>query len=96
MAENVTCEADGGHPIPVRGQVDFAGLARAAGYREARRYDGLDRFADELPELLAAPGPVFAALAVEAGDAPPLDYDYAWLHAPERRREFREAIRPAP
>lgn len=47
-----------------------------------------------LPDLLPAPGPVFAALKVEAGEAPPLNYDYGWLHHADRRREFHEAIRP--
>ena len=94
VVENGTYEANGGHPIPARERVDFAGLARAAGYAEARCFDGLNRFASELPELLEMPGPVFAALRVEAGDAPPLAYDYEWLHSPDRRREFRDAIRP--
>lgn len=94
VVENGTYEANGGHPIPGRERVDFPGLARAAGYREVRGYDGLDRFASELPELLAASGPVFAALRVEAGDAPPIAYDYEWLHSPERRREFGDAIQP--
>lgn len=94
VVENGTYEANGGHPIPARGKVDFAGMARAAGYAQARSYDGLNRFAADLPDLLAASGPVFAALKVEAGDAPPLDYDYDWLHSADRRREFRDAVRP--
>lgn len=94
VVENGTYEANGGHPIPGRGQVDFAALARAAGYRDARGFDGINRFASELPGLLGAAGPVFAALRVEAGDAPPLEYDYGWLHSPDRRREFRAAIQP--
>lgn len=94
VVENGTYEANGGHPIPSRNTVDFAGLARSAGYASADNYDGLNRFTADLPDLLAAPGPVFAALKVEPGDAPPLDYDYDWLHSADRRREFREAIRP--
>ena len=94
VAENGTYEANGGHPIPGRERVDFAGLARAAGYAEARSFDGLNRFASELPELLDMPGPVFAALRIERGDAPPPTYDYEWLHSPDRRTEFREAIQP--
>ena len=94
VVENGTYEANGGHPIPGRERVDFAGLARAAGYAEAHAFDGLNRFASELPEILETPGPVFAALRVEAGGAPPLVYDYAWLHSPDRRQEFRDAIRP--
>jgi sulfopyruvate decarboxylase subunit beta len=94
VVENGTYEANGGHPIPAQGRADFAGMADAAGYAEAHSYEGLNQFAADLPDLLAAPGPVFAALKVEAGDAPPLNYDYEWLHSADRRREFRDAVRP--
>ncbi|MGB0629632.1 MAG: thiamine pyrophosphate-dependent enzyme [Alphaproteobacteria bacterium] len=94
VVENGTYEANGGHPTPARGTADFAGLASAAGYAEAHSYEGLNQFAADLPDLLAARGPVFAALKVEAGDAPPLDYDYDWLHHADRRQEFREALKP--
>jgi sulfopyruvate decarboxylase subunit beta len=94
VVENGTYEANGGHPTPQTGKVDFAGMARAAGYAHAATYEGLNQFAADLPELLAMKGPVFGALKVEAGDAPPLNYDYEWLHSAERRREFREAVKP--
>ena len=94
VVENGSYEANGGHPIPARGRVDFAGMARAAGYAHADSYEGLNQFAADLPDLLSRPGPVFAALKAEAGDAPPLEYDYDWLHSPERRREFRAAVKP--
>src|SRR5690606_27955926 len=32
LCRNGTYEANGSHPIPGRGRVDFAGMARAAGY----------------------------------------------------------------
>ena len=92
VVENGTYEANGGHPIPGRGKVEFAGMARAAGYPVARTYEGINRFAADLPGLLSEPGPVFATLRVEAGDTPPFDYE--WLHSADRRREFKEAIRP--
>jgi sulfopyruvate decarboxylase subunit beta len=94
VVENGSYEANGGHPIPAQGRADLAGMAAAAGYAEARSYEGLNQFAADLPDLLAAPGPVFGALKVEAGDAPPLDYDYKWLHSADRRREFRDAVKP--
>ena len=94
VIENGSYEANGGHPIPSQGRTDFAGMARAAGYAHAATYEGLNQFAADLPELLSRQGPVFAALKVEAGDAPPLDYDYDWLHSADRRREFREAVKP--
>ncbi len=90
--ENGTYEANGSHPIPGQGRVDFAGFARDAGYPEAHSFDGLNRFAASLPELLAARGPVFACLKVEPG--PPPEYDYPLIHSARMRETFREAIRP--
>ena len=93
VIENGTYEANGGHPTPSQGRADLAGMARAAGYAEAHSYEGLNQFAVDLPGLLAAPGPTFASLKVEAGDAPPLNYDYDWLHSADRRQEFRDAVK---
>jgi hypothetical protein len=42
--------------------------------------------------VLSVPGPVFATLKVEADDDP--EQDYAFMHHPDRRREFRDAIQP--
>lgn len=92
VAENGCYEVNGGHPVPGRGRVSFAGLARAAGYAAAWEFDGLDRFAAELPEVLARPGPVFATLKLAASG--PLRLDYPLIHGPEARRRFKQAIRP--
>ena len=92
VAENGCYEANGSHPIPGQNRVDFAGLARAAGYAEVFEFDGLNRFAAELPAVLSAPGPVFATLKIVAAEAPELDY--VWLHGEPVRREFKDAIRP--
>ncbi len=72
--------------------VDFAGLARAAGYAAVFEFDSLNRFAAELPEVLSAPGQVFATLKIVATEAPALVY--VWLHSEPVRREFKDAIRP--
>ena len=92
VVENGTYEANGGHPIPGKGRIDFAGFARDAGYEEVHSFDGLNRFSAMLPELLAARGPVFGCLKVEPGPAP--EYDYEMLHSPRMREAFRDAIRP--
>lgn len=94
VVENGTYEANGSHPIPGRGKVDFAGFARDAGYAEVHTFDGLNRFGASLPELLAAPGPVFGCLKIAPG--PPPDYDYEMLHSARMRDAFRQAIRPFP
>ena len=85
VVENGCYEANGSHPIPARDSVDFAGMARAAGYGYSTAFEGLNQFAADLPDLLTREGPVFASLKVEPGEVP-LDYDYVWLHHPDRRR----------
>ncbi len=58
----------GGHsntPIPGRGGVDFAAVAKAAGFRHARRAETLDEFTALLAEAMSAPGPFFCELAVK-------------------------------
>jgi phosphonopyruvate decarboxylase len=92
VSENGCYEANGSHPIPGRDKVSFAGLARAAGYPHVFEFDGLNRFAAELPAVLSLPGPVFATLKVVAGDPPPQDYDL--IHSAEVRREFKAAVAP--
>ncbi len=92
VAENGCYEANGSHPIPGRDRVDFAGLARAAGYARVFEFDGLNRFAAELPDVMSAPGPVFVTLKIVAGEAPALDYE--WLHSEQVRQDFKDAIRP--
>jgi len=89
--ENGCYEVNGGHPIPGAGKVDFAGFARAAGYRAAHRFDDLDAFRAAAPDLVAAEGPVFVCLRIVPGA--PYPRDYGWMHSPEVRERFRRALR---
>jgi sulfopyruvate decarboxylase subunit beta len=92
VCENGSYEANGGHPIPGRGVVSFAAMARAAGYREVHEFSDLAGFDAALPALLAAAGPVFATLKIEPG--PPPAKDYAYMHGTEARERFRRHIAP--
>lgn len=88
--ENGCYEANGSHPIPGQGRLNFAGIAREAGFRHSFEFDDLTRFASELPRILALEGPVFATLKVVQGDASLQDYSY--VNSSARVREFKEAI----
>lgn len=83
-------EANGSHLLPGGGSIDFAMIARGAGIADATNFDDIGSFSAALPGLLSRPGPVFASLAVVAGDPSPLDYDF--IHGAETRRRFREAL----
>jgi phosphonopyruvate decarboxylase len=93
VCENGTYEANGSHPIPGRDTVDFAGLARAAGYRHAFTFADLVTFTAELPHVLQLDGPVFAALKLVPGETP-LTIDYRWMHGAKTRADFQRALLP--
>jgi thiamine pyrophosphate-dependent acetolactate synthase large subunit-like protein len=90
VCHNGTYEANGGHPIPRSGRVDFAGLAVAAGYRHVTEFADLTDFSGAVGGLLRLEGPVFALLAVTPG--PPVPMDYPDLYKPSRREAFRSAL----
>jgi phosphonopyruvate decarboxylase len=89
VAHNETYEANGGHPIPQR-NVDFASLARAAGYAATYDFSDLAAFTQQVAHVLEQDGPVFATLHVEPSK--PLDYDYPSLYDPAKRKVFKAAF----
>jgi phosphonopyruvate decarboxylase len=81
---------NGGHPIPGAGRTDFAGLARAAGYRKVLQCRDTGHLADAFPKVLRQDGPAFVDLRVEHAGEVPLDYDA--LFSAEHRRAFKAAL----
>jgi sulfopyruvate decarboxylase subunit beta len=65
VVENGTYEITGHQPVPGAGKVDFAAMARAAGFPRVFRFEEAEAFAAAVPDLLAAPGPTFASVLVE-------------------------------
>jgi sulfopyruvate decarboxylase subunit beta len=90
VCHNGTYEANGGHPIP-KPDVDFAGLARAAGYAHCHEFAELASFEQQVGHVLSQPGPVFATLHVERSR--PLTYDYLDLYAADKRSAIRSNLR---
>jgi len=71
VVENGTYEITGHQPLPAAGKVDFAAMARAAGFRRVFRFEEAGAFAAAVPDLLSAPGPTFACVVVErTGEGP--------------------------
>ncbi len=91
VCENGTYEANGGHPIPGQGTVDFAGMARAAGYAHCHSFSELDDFEAGLGSVLQEEGPVFVALKFEPGETYPTDYGL--MHGAQIRRDFAAALK---
>ena len=87
---NRTYEVNGAHPLPGADKVDFAGFARAAGYRDSRSFFELDTFRDALPGFIDMLGPQMTVLEIVPGA--PYRRDYAYIHGAEARRSFRDAL----
>jgi sulfopyruvate decarboxylase subunit beta len=90
VVQNSTYEANGSHPIP-NTKVDFAAMARGAGYAHVHEFSELANFEQQAGHVLNAAGPVFATLHVERSK--PLTYDYANLYDPARRAALKAALR---
>ena len=90
VCQNGTYEANGGHPIPGQNRVDFAAMAKAAGYPSTHEIAEIGDFESQIDEILGEPGPVFVDLKLEPGEDYPRDYRL--MHGPKMREEFRAAI----
>ena len=64
ILDNEVYATTGGQPVPNSKNVDYAMIARGAGYPRAMNIADLETFSAELPGILAAPGPVFVSLKV--------------------------------
>ena len=62
--DNGAYDTTGGQPTPGAGIVDFAAIARGAGYADARAYDDVEDFEEKLPSILAGPRPALVVLKV--------------------------------
>ena len=90
VVQNGTYEANGGHPIPGRGNVSFAGMARSAGYKSVYEFSDLKIFEQQAGAILAEQGPVFVCLKiVSSGDQ---ERDYSRIHGPQVRKAFKDAL----
>jgi len=72
VVENGSYEITGHQPIPGSGRVDFAGLARAAGFSRVFSFADAEAYAAAVPDLLTTPGPTFVHVRVERGREGPI------------------------
>jgi thiamine pyrophosphate-dependent acetolactate synthase large subunit-like protein len=64
ILDNEVYATTGGQPVPGSKIVDYAAMARAAGYPRAFNFADVEAFGSALPGILAEPGPVFVTLKV--------------------------------
>ena len=89
VVQNGTYEANGSHPLP-NARVEFAAMARAAGYAHVHEFSELANFEQQAAHVLKQDGPVFATLHVVPSQ--PLTYDYANLYDPARRKALKAEL----
>jgi len=88
---NGTYEVTGSQPVPGAGIVDYAALARAAGFESVHAYGSIDAWRSDVRRLLDATGPTFVALAVDPVHGQPGPKSPG--PARERARRFMAALR---
>ncbi|HEY2185418.1 MAG TPA: thiamine pyrophosphate-dependent enzyme [Xanthobacteraceae bacterium] len=89
VVQNGTYEANGSHPIP-NPELDFAAMARAAGFAQVHDFSDLKNFEQQVGHVIKQSGPVFVTLRVEPSK--PLRYDYPKLYDPARRAALKAAL----
>jgi len=88
---NGTYEVTGSQPVPGTGVVDYAALARAAGFESVHAYASIDAWRSDVRRVLATTGPTFVALGVEPVHGQPGPKSPG--PARERARRFMQALR---
>jgi thiamine pyrophosphate-dependent acetolactate synthase large subunit-like protein len=64
LLDNACYATTGGQPVPNANNINYAGLAKSAGYVDAHNFDDLEAFGAEVGGILREPGPVFVAIKV--------------------------------
>jgi thiamine pyrophosphate-dependent acetolactate synthase large subunit-like protein len=95
---NGTYEITGNQPIPAAERLDFAAMARAAGFARVFEFHEAASYERELDDILSQPGPTFACVHSEAGTEGPISRSsresapYLQVSLAEWSRRMRAAL----
>jgi phosphonopyruvate decarboxylase len=64
LLDNGCYATTGGQPVPNADHINYAGMAKEAGYAAAYRFDNLETFGRDIGNILGERGPVFIAIKV--------------------------------
>ena len=72
LMDNECYATTGGQPVPNSQEIDYAGMAKEAGYTVAYNFDNLEDFATNVEKIMSERGPVFVAMKMnpEVENAP--------------------------
>jgi len=64
LLDNECYATTGGQPVPNAKQINYAGMAKEAGYAAAYNFDNVEEFERNVGKILGEKGPVFVAIKV--------------------------------
>lgn len=91
LFHNGVYETSGSQPIAPEGRIDFAQMAKGAGYKAAYTFDDAGRFLEEVAGILDEAGPVFVCLEIDQSDAM-AEWDAPAVSAVAETRTVRRAL----
>jgi thiamine pyrophosphate-dependent acetolactate synthase large subunit-like protein len=62
LMDNECYATTGGQPVPNAQDINYAGMAREAGYAAAYEFDNLEDFTNNIEQIMKQTGPVFVAM----------------------------------
>lgn len=91
LFHNGVYETSGSQPIASAERIDFAAMAKGAGYRACYTFDEVGRFREEIEGILDEDGPVFVCLEIDP-NAPTTEWDRMRVDALQESRTLRQAL----
>jgi hypothetical protein len=87
--DNECYATTGGQPVPNAQEINYAGMAKEAGYLSAYNYDNLEDFATNIGSIMQEDGPVFVAIKI----VPRVENEPMGLRVRRSSRSRAESIR---
>ena len=89
LMDNECYATTGGQPVPNSQEINYAGVAKEAGYEAAYSFDDLEDFATNVGKIMGEAGPVFVSIKI----VPEVENEPIGLRKREPRRTRAETIR---
>ena len=64
LMDNECYATTGGQPVPNSQEIDYAGMAKEAGYAAAYNFDNLEDFTTSVEKIMSETGPLFVAMKI--------------------------------
>jgi thiamine pyrophosphate-dependent acetolactate synthase large subunit-like protein len=66
LLDNECYATTGGQPVPNAQGIDYAGMAKSAGYKSTHHFDDLEELVTSIEDIMQEEGPVFISVKIEA------------------------------